>query len=74
MSRRDWISYQPISSRTSPITRSWIPYGRRTTSRTILDSDGFSQAGRNRWSKWTDQNGRVKRGSGHFNPFHMTII
>ena len=23
---------------------------------------------------WTDQNGRVKRGSGHFNPFHMTII
>ena len=38
MSRRDWISYQPISSRTSPITRSWIPYGRRTTSRTILDS------------------------------------
>ena len=34
MSRRDWISYQPISSRTSPIIRSWIPYGRRTTDRT----------------------------------------
>ena len=34
MSRRDWISYQPIPSRTSPIIRSWIPYGWRTTNRT----------------------------------------
>ena len=70
-----WLAKEKILVENS-ITRSWMPHGPRTTSRTILDLDGLIVilVGLMELPSWKGQNGRVKSGSGHFNPFHMTII